>query len=105
MNPFPTVIRRLLCVAGASSLILAGGAEARANGTLQSSPRGSDQDSRVTKFCLAAVHAAFEAARKVPPPGIGAYACSCFLDEMNQGTGLGAAQSICRQRALARYSL
>lgn len=70
-------------------------------------PPGNDpgQNQQVTRFCLASVRAAFEAARKVPPPGIGDYACRCFLDQVSQGAGINTAQAVCRQRTIARYSL
>jgi hypothetical protein len=80
-------------------------AGAHAGGPLQASASTSPQDQKISRFCLATVSAAFQAARKVPPPGLESFACTCFLDQVNQGAGLDAAQTTCRQRTMARYSL
>ncbi|MCP9826439.1 hypothetical protein [Synechococcus sp. EJ6-Ellesmere] len=99
------VILRLATVAlaGLTDLTLAGGVEAET--LLKASASTAQKDEQVSKFCLATVSAAFQAARKVPPPGLGSFACSCFVDQVNQGAGLDVAQSTCRQRTMARYSL
>jgi hypothetical protein len=86
-----------------TALAALGASEVRANTVTKTSDPVQDQ--QVTRFCLASVSAAFEAARKVPPPGIGAYACRCFLDQVSQGAGINTAQAVCRQRTVARYSL
>ncbi len=78
---------------------------AQAGGSLEASASSVLQDERVTKFCLATVSAAFQAARKVAPPGLEAFACTCFIDQVSQGVGLDVAQSTCRQKASARYNL
>ncbi len=92
-----------LALAGLADLTLAGAVEAEA--LLKASASTDQRDEQVSKFCLATVSAAFQAARKVPPPGLGTFACSCFVDQVNQGAGLDVAQSTCRQRTMARYSL
>jgi hypothetical protein len=92
-----------LALAGLTDLTLAGAVEAEAQ--LKASASTGQRDEQVSKFCLATVSAAFQAARKVPPPGLGSYACSCFVDQVNLGAGLDVAQSTCRQRTMARYSL
>jgi hypothetical protein len=92
-----------LALIGLADLMLAGAVEAEA--LLKASASSGQRDEQVSKFCLATVSAAFQAARKVPPPGLGTFACSCFVDQVNQGAGLDVAQSTCRQRTMARYSL
>ncbi|MCP9840429.1 hypothetical protein KBY93_07235 [Synechococcus sp. J7-Johnson] len=99
------MMSRLACLAltGLADLTLAGAVEAEA--LLKASASSGQRDEQVSKFCMATVSAAFQAARKVPPPGLGTFACSCFVDQVNQGAGLDVAQSTCRQRTMARYSL
>jgi len=65
----------------------------------------SNDDLVVERLCLAGFSAAFQAAGKVAPPGMSAFTCSCFLDQINQGSGLDAAQSTCRKRAGDRYRM
>ncbi|MCT0200257.1 hypothetical protein KQ313_11260 [Synechococcus sp. CS-1325] len=59
----------------------------------------------VERLCLAGFSAAFQAAGKVAPPGMSTYTCSCFLDQINQGSGLDAAQSTCRKRTQERFRM
>ncbi|WP_185465462.1 MULTISPECIES: hypothetical protein [unclassified Synechococcus] len=92
-----------LALAGLAELTMAGAVEAEA--TVMASASTSQRDQQVSKLCLATVSAAFQAARKALPPGLGTFACSCFLDEVNQGAGLDVAQTTCRQRTMAHYSL
>ncbi|CAK6694819.1 hypothetical protein VB734_09750 [Synechococcus sp. BA-124 BA4] len=103
-NPMGVMLRlATVALAGLADLTLAGAVEAETQ--LKASASTSQRDEQVSKFCLATVSAAFQAARKVPPPGLGTFACSCFVDQVNQGAGLDVAQSTCRQRTMARYSL
>jgi hypothetical protein len=92
-----------VALAGLVDLTMAGAVEAEV--LLKASASGNQKDEQVSKFCLATVSAAFQAARKVQPPGLGSYACSCFVDQVNRGAGLDVAQTTCRQRTMARYSL
>ncbi|MDM7938519.1 MAG: hypothetical protein QUV06_13840 [Cyanobium sp. CZS 48M] len=100
------VLLRLATVglAGLADLTMTAG-PAEAEAVLKASAGGSQRDEQVNKFCQATVIAAFQAARKVQPPGLGTFACSCFLDQVNLGAGLDVAQNTCRQRTMARYSL
>lgn len=59
----------------------------------------------VQRLCLAGFSAAFQAAGKVAPPGMSAYTCSCFLDQINQGSGLLVAQATCRKRTQDRFRM
>lgn len=59
----------------------------------------------VTRLCLAGVNAALQAAGKVPPPGLEEYTCSCFLDQVDQGSSIEGATGICRQRAATRFKI
>ena len=59
----------------------------------------------VERLCLAGFSAAFQAAGKVAPPGMSAYTCSCFLDQISQGSGLDVAQATCRKRSQDRFRM
>ncbi len=103
-TPMGVMLRlAVVTLAGLADLSLAGAVEAET--LLKASASTGQKDEQVSKFCLATVNAAFQAARKVLPPGLGTFACSCFVDQVNQGAGLDVAQSTCRQRTMARYSL
>jgi len=59
----------------------------------------------ITRLCLAGFNAAMSHAGKTPPAGMGDYTCKCFLDEVNAGGSIQAAQATCKQKAAARYQI
>jgi len=69
------------------------------------SASASNRTDSVTRFCLAGFQAAFQAARKVPPDGMGAYTCSCFVEQVNKGSSIQGATDVCRQLATTKYRL
>ncbi|MCP9827390.1 MULTISPECIES: hypothetical protein [unclassified Synechococcus] len=69
------------------------------------SASASTRNDSVTRFCLAGFQAAFQAARKVPPDGMGAYTCNCFVEQVNKGSSIQGATDICRQLATTKYRL
>ncbi|MCT4366876.1 MAG: hypothetical protein N3Z28_04300 [Synechococcaceae cyanobacterium MAG-AL2] len=75
------------------------------SGLVPDQAMAQSDDVVVTRLCLAGFSAAFQAARQVAPPGMNTYACSCFVEQINQGSDLASAQSTCRERAIARYRM
>lgn len=69
------------------------------------SASASRRNDSVTRFCLAGFQAAFQAARKVPPDGMGAYTCNCFVEQVNKGSSIQGATDTCRQLATTKYRL
>ena len=65
----------------------------------------SNRNDSVTRFCLAGFQAAFQAARKVPPDGMGAFTCTCFVEQVKKGSSIQGATDICRQLATSKYRL
>ena len=63
------------------------------------------ENDTITRLCLAGFNAAMSHAGKTPPAGMGDYTCKCFLDEVNAGGSIQAAQDTCKQKAAARYKL
>lgn len=68
-------------------------------------PVSAADDGTITKFCLAAFRAAMAQAGKVPPRGMGADTCNCFLREVGLGEAIDSAQEICRAEAARKYKL
>lgn len=69
------------------------------------SPVSAADNNTITKFCLAAFRAAMAQAGKVPPEGMGADTCNCFLREVEQGAALDSAQEVCKAEAAKKYKL
>lgn len=67
--------------------------------------RAAGDEGLITKFCLASFNAAMAHAGKTPPPGMGTYTCGCFLDEVNNGASIDAAQTTCKAKAASRYKI
>ncbi|MGC6483054.1 MAG: hypothetical protein ACON4T_05765 [Synechococcus sp.] len=67
--------------------------------------RAADDQGLITQFCLASFNAAMASAGKTPPPGMGPFTCSCFLDEVQNSASIDAAQSTCKAKAASRYSI
>ena len=70
-----------------------------------SAPVSATDNNTITKFCLAAFWAAMAQAGKVPPDGMGADTCNCFLREVEQGAAIDSAQEICKAEAAKKYKL
>ena len=68
-------------------------------------PAAAADNNTITKFCLAAFRAAMAQAGKVPPDGMGADTCNCFLREVEQGEAIDAAQETCKVEAAQKYKL
>ena len=64
----------------------------------------ASDDSLITQFCRAAVKAELQSAGKVPPEGMVEDTCRCFLTEVQNGSGIVAAQSSCKAKAAETYS-
>lgn len=93
-----------------TSLALVAATAAVATATLSAALSGpgqaaSDEGGTINRLCLAGFNAAMSHAGKTPPAGMGTYTCNCFLEEVNNGTSIQAAQDICKQKAAARYKL
>lgn len=74
--------------------------------TVQPLPtHASSDDGLITQICMASFKAAMASAGKVPPAGMGAYSCRCFLDELTGGASIEKAQTSCKAKAAARYKL
>ena len=68
-------------------------------------PVSAADNNTITKFCLAAFRAAMAQAGKVPPDGMGADTCNCFLREVDQGAAMDSAQEVCKAEAAKKYKL
>lgn len=68
-------------------------------------PVSAADNNTITKFCLAAFRAAMAQAGKVPPDGMGADTCNCFLREVAKGAALDSAQEVCKAEAAKKYKL
>ena len=64
----------------------------------------ASDDSLITQFCRTAVKAELQSAGKVPPEGMVEDTCRCFLAEVQNGSGIVAAQSSCKAKAAETYS-
>ena len=76
-----------------------------ASAIVPGSVRASGDEGLITKLCLASFNAAMTHAGKTPAPGMGAFTCSCFLDEVNKGASIEGAQSTCKAKAASRYKI
>ena len=68
-------------------------------------PVSAADNNTITKFCLAAFRAAMAQAGKVPPDGMGADTCNCFLREVEQGSAIDSAQEVYKAEAAKKYKL
>jgi hypothetical protein len=59
----------------------------------------------VEAYCLAAFQQEMSEAGKVPPEGMGMFACRCVVDRLSKGTSLELARNVCRASTARRYSL
>ena len=64
----------------------------------------ASDNSLITQFCRTAVKAELQSAGKVPPEGMVEDTCRCFLTEVQNGSGIVAAQSSCKAKAAETYS-
>ena len=73
-----------------------------------------EAENKITQLCLAGFNTAMTQAGKVPPEGMGAFTCDCFLKEMNKGKSIQwqsllstieSAQETCKQLAAERFKL
>ena len=69
-----------------------------------SSATASD-NSLITQFCRTAVKAELQRAVTVPPEGMVADTCRCFLAEVQNGAGIQTAQATCKAKAAEAYGL
>ena len=65
----------------------------------------ASDNSLITQFCRTAVKAELQRAGTVPPEGMVADTCRCFLAEVQNGVGLQTAQATCKAKAAEAYSL
>lgn len=63
------------------------------------------KDQIIQHFCLNAVTAEFRDAGKTPPAGMADFTCSCVVSQLNARASMDQAKTICRQRAVEKYSL
>ena len=73
-----------------------------------------EAENKITQLCLAGFNTAMTQAGKVPPEGMGAFTCDCFLKEMNKGKSIQwqsllstieSAQETCKQLAAERFKI
>ena len=69
-----------------------------------SSATASDKN-LITQFCRTAVKAELQRAVTVPPEGMVADTCRCFLLEVQNGAGIQTAQATCKAKAAEAYGL
>ena len=62
-------------------------------------------NSLITQFCKTAVKAELQRAVTVPPDGMVAVTCRCFLAEVQNGAGIQTAQATCKAKAAESYGL
>ena len=65
----------------------------------------ASDNSLITQFCRTAVKAELQRAGTVPPEGMVAYTCRCFLAEVQNGAGIQMAQATCKAKAAEAYGL
>ena len=61
--------------------------------------------SLITQFCRTAVKAELQRVGTVPPEGIVADTCRCFLAELQNGAEIQTAQAHCKAEAAETYGL
>ena len=59
----------------------------------------NSDNSLINQLCRTAVKAELESAGKVPPDGMIEDTCRCFLAEVQNGSGIQAAQTNCKAKA------
>lgn len=67
--------------------------------------RAAVDSATVMSLCLEGFETAMAAAGKTPPPGMGAYTCRCFLQQVQKGASISQARSTCRNQAASRFPL
>ena len=74
---------------------------------LMSAPMAASasDNSLITQFCRTAVKAELQRDGTVPPDGMVDGTCSCFLAEVQNGSGIQTAQAICKAKAAETYGL
>jgi len=65
----------------------------------------ASDNSLIIQFCRTAVKAELQNAGKVPPEGMVEDTCRCFLAEVQNGSGIQAAQATCKAKAAETYGL
>ena len=65
----------------------------------------ASDNSLITQFCRTAVKAELQRAGTVPPDGMVADTCRCFLAEVQNGAGIQSAQATCKAKAAEAYGL
>ena len=65
----------------------------------------ASDNSLITQFCKTAVKAELQNAGKIPPKGMVEDTCRCFLAEVQNGSGIQAAQGTCKAKAAEAYDL
>ena len=65
----------------------------------------ASDNSLITQFCRTAVKAELQRAGTVPPEGIVADTCRCFLAEVQNGAEIQTAQAHCKAEAAETYGL
>ena len=65
----------------------------------------ASDNSLFTQFCRTAVKAELQRAGTVPPEGMVADTCRCFLAEVKNGAEIQTAQAICKAKAAETYGL
>lgn len=71
----------------------------------QAAPARAVDGNQVKALCMAGFNAAMAAAGKTPPPGMGDFTCACFLEQIESGSNIDQARTICRDKAAARYPM
>ena len=65
----------------------------------------TSDNSLINQFCRTAVKAELQSAGTVPPEGMVANTCRCFLAEVKNGAEIQTAQAICKAKAAETYGL
>ena len=65
----------------------------------------ASENSLITQFCRTAVKAELQRAVTVPPEGMVADTCRCFLAEVQNGAGIQTAQATCKAKTAEAYGL
>ena len=65
----------------------------------------ASDNSLISQFCRTAVKADLQRAGTVPPEGMVANTCRCFLAEVQNGVGIQTAQTTCKAKAPEAYGL
>ena len=57
----------------------------------------------IRTMCMAAFDSAMADAGKTPPEGMGDYTCRCFIQQVENGSGIDSAKDICKQEAVKKF--